>query len=1132
MNSKSGLSYVNSSNIDTFDNLIKEAYTQHYIKSTDNPNEERDIINSIEEVFFQDPNVFNACKYILEKHFQNEISNLDDIYADRSKLRFQLQILSKKISDSILQKSLLYSSELKKVQILQSELKIAIQISKDSRSHIKSTLDSLSQSALLLLKNCNKIRNCKSVLIQLKMIQQLYQSDDSLRDNLRQRNFYSAIKLCLESRKEIIKYNYFKCLSELNNKIQDTLDLIEEQMDQSFGRTTTSDKVQCENSESSKISVDINEFDGIKNDAWAPNGLYEQLFKAQNLLGKSHTALDQLHMHYATAIHNHALNVVKSYVSLDIEQEDDCKSKERRDIANYPSIPIDQISSLAPEPESLKTIMRRSQYPELCACVGKEYIVLCLMDLLYRFFDILTCYYKTINWYRNHYAQTDAPISNVLEEDFTRNYIYQKLKHGVLRVCQDIQHKVNVYLTKINRFNDISFENFLLYLQAINKFVEVCKDFSGIDISETLEESIKRQNLNYLHSFHHSKVDEIKMFLENESWTNCPVKRSFKLTDLQEFDFMKKSKHLLLIQMKDDSGTGTTNRSTENPTELTNVCLGFDKYLKATSLNPFQSATSPHQNESKIISGPRSPKIYFNNLTRNNANKTKSLEIENFSEYNPKPCEYINKEESSSSSENEMILQVVTPNLDTLNLGENRMVDPSFLSSSNSRKDIMERIKDKSKINKGRFSNRDSLAPMLTNSALNILRLSGKYFRITHIYPQISEEINKCVSELYDIYLYTLYQIIIGKFHYQIVRHLISNRLNARIAQIHEHIFADNIQFDFPKSYNPFLSQIDSSNYTHDISNSAGDIINVHNSYLNSNSADKKLSMPTQNSALTTEIVAEIPNCEGVSNGYSSYDQNILNQLLMDQSVSTESLIYLATALFAKMNGHISLNSSSASKANYPKGIIANNDVVVLIQEPNQATIDLSLPFELQRLACYIISLYVVNYNHIVGMIINGAKWDIKELMSQHNTYINYIIKSFKNFSLQLSLINNDPEKVCIPIELRDLLWQNLISITFRTIVDGYSLIKKCSNEGRALMQLDLQHLLLYIDDIISLKHLPDKEFVENYIKAYYLPESEIEEWISNHQEYSVKHLIALVNNMNHLTKKLRTRLLANLEES
>lgn len=64
----------------------------------------------------------------------------------------------------------------------------------------------------------------------------------------------------------------------------------------------------------------------------------------------------------------------------------------------------------------------------------------------------------------------------------------------------------------------------------------------------------------------------------------------------------------------------------------------------------------------------------------------------------------------------------------------------------------------------------------------------------------------------------------------------------------------------------------------------------------------------------------------------------------------------------------------------------------------------------------------------------------------------------------------------------------------------SYANVKKCSNEGRALMQLDFQQFLMKLEKLTDIRPIPDKEFVETYIKAYYLTENDMECWIKEHR--------------------------------
>lgn len=49
-------------------------------------------------------------------------------------------------------------------------------------------------------------------------------------------------------------------------------------------------------------------------------------------------------------------------------------------------------------------------------------------------------------------------------------------------------------------------------------------------------------------------------------------------------------------------------------------------------------------------------------------------------------------------------------------------------------------------------------------------------------------------------------------------------------------------------------------------------------------------------------------------------------------------------------------------------------------------------------------------------------------------------------------------------------------------------------------MQLDFQQFLMKLEKLTDIRPIPDKEFVETYIKAYYLTENDMERWIKEHR--------------------------------
>jgi hypothetical protein len=60
--------------------------------------------------------------------------------------------------------------------------------------------------------------------------------------------------------------------------------------------------------------------------------------------------------------------------------------------------------------------------------------------------------------------------------------------------------------------------------------------------------------------------------------------------------------------------------------------------------------------------------------------------------------------------------------------------------------------------------------------------------------------------------------------------------------------------------------------------------------------------------------------------------------------------------------------------------------------------------------------------------------------------------------------------RIPLPEPATAVVWDHCIALANRTIVEGYAHAKKCSNEGRALMQLDYQQFLTKLDQIVQLK--------------------------------------------------------------
>eukprot|EP00850_Spirogloea_muscicola_P020911 SM000230S07347 [mRNA] locus=s230:163380:172549:+ [translate_table: standard] len=136
---------------------------------------------------------------------------------------------------------------------------------------------------------------------------------------------------------------------------------------------------------------------------------------------------------------------------------------------------------------------------------------------------------------------------------------------------------------------------------------------------------------------------------------------------------------------------------------------------------------------------------------------------------------------------------------------------------------------------------------------------------------------------------------------------------------------------------------------------------------------------------------------------------------------------------------------------------------------------------------------------------IAAVRWEVKDLGMDHNTYVDLLLADFKLFALKLQ---NSGVSVEVQVQLREYGIDEIAAV----MVEGFSRVRRCTNEGRALMSLDLQVLINGLHALAPAQSKPSLQTVENYIKAFYLPETEYLHWARTHSEYSKAQITGLIN--------------------
>ena len=232
---------------------------------------------------------------------------------------------------------------------------------------------------------------------------------------------------------------------------------------------------------------------------------------------------------------------------------------------------------------------------------------------------------------------------------------------------------------------------------------------------------------------------------------------------------------------------------------------------------------------------------------------------------------------------------------------------------------------------------------------------------------------------------------------------------------------------------------------------------------------------------------------------------------MAERTVAMESVLFVSEEL-------------SSLRDHYKHQLQGNNEVGVFYESCISACQDLRTPI-------YISAVKNILQTEMILKMMAKVSWDLKDVVSQHSQYVDEFLSTLELFSKQLAQLATE---VPVSKNLQNNLWEIATLVCCHTFVDGFSAVRKCTNEGRALMQLDFRQFVLKLEKLSGVKPLPHQQFVSAYIKAYYIPESELGAWVELHPEYSAVQLRALVastTSSNNKTKQKLNSLINDLSE-
>ncbi|XP_066144425.1 syndetin isoform X1 [Euwallacea fornicatus] len=594
---------------------------------------DQDILESIEAAYFSTSDDFDICRFELMK--LPETLDCHQIQQDFKNLKQQHSVVSKKVLQMILEHQSACNDEFKNIQVILEHLTDTLNQCRESRRQL-AVCGKQCSSSLGILANYRKRKLSQRLLSNLNMIKNLHSFDKRCQQLLNDEDYVGTISELKKCQKTAIKYRHFSCVAALTYKLQETL----ENTDTKFDRILAE---MCYHFDSER---------------------YRKLQLAYDLLEKSQVAMiDNIHVHYITAIYNSSFNIVNSFVaSTDVLESGVNGGK--------------------------------NPYKTLCQSVPQDCFISCLVQLCKVLFKIVLSYHQLAIWYNNiEEGQDEGDL------DVELSMGKQKLEHNVVKIWDDVQRKVSSLLLNAH-LAAYKFDQFVQVLRVVHRLIQVGEEFCGSK-SEDLQESIRKQSACYFKNYHAQRLEELKIFMENEMWEICPVKPAFSILQLQEF----KSVRSALKNYKN-----TPQMSPTTPVYSTNST----------------ECSSCHSQDGSSVTGTYFVR-YANHGTPFDGSLDEAIVEEDILAIdNTKGSGYFSEDSEEDEEAEEL---------------KREFVDE-------------ERNPNKNNENKRRHQEN---CPILTNTTLSVLRQVGKYLQMSRLLKPISFQIISCMNQLFDYYLYSVH---------------------------------------------------------------------------------------------------------------------------------------------------------------------------------------------------------------------------------------------------------------------------------------------------------------------------------------------------------------------------------------
>ncbi|KAF6775648.1 hypothetical protein AHF37_05388 [Paragonimus kellicotti] len=401
-------------------------------------------------------------------------------------------------------------------------------------------------------------------------------------------------------------------------------------------------------------------------------------------------------------------------------------------------------------------------------------------------------------------------------------------------------------------------------------------------------------------------------------------------------------------------------------------------------------------------------------------------------------------------------------------------------------------------------------SPLLSNTALEVLRLIGRYMQMMQLLRPIAAEVMHCVCQVFDYYLYSIFTFF-GPVHLlgttELPERLRSTlkRINERLVASHDHpAVVKGDRYALP-AHEPMHVLNSIRQFSVTTANNGRSALALCTAYLQAHCVGVE-------SVICLADILELGLLPHLSVCLPERKRGLTSVFREQSLMAARQLREACAAQIAPQLFQILMPASSSPETNNvttTTSTIASSLSKIWPIHTGHGDRDSPSTTGPQRgIPNGPVELGQTN---VLASSVTAIKWTSKEVASVPSPFVKQLhLSVFLPFSNAIQMLT---KRLGLSENSKSIIWNALLIYVGSMLLNAFAQVQLCSEEGRSQMLLDVQSIAVMAETESKIRPYPKLDHVIEYIQAFYVPVHEWEHWLTS---TGIKYTRSQLNGLAH----------------